>query len=309
MRRNAFLTLSVLACCGCGGSGAGGDWVAVSGGPTASTFLDVWAFSPGDVWFVDGGPDVHRYDGASFSTLATPAGGLSCIFALSASDIWLCAGDQALHYDGSAFTAVDVLGPTGLDGLTDIWASSPSDVWMVGDDAIIAHYDGAAWSRAIAGSPFKASIWGSGPTDIYALDTFDLVHYDGTEWSEVSFAGPGGEGQVWGTSAGDVWLMTGSSTLGHYDGATWTEVETGDLIGDLTAVWGPAPDDLWAAGTAGAIAHFNGTSWTQVAHQPIGAPDLRQFVAVHGTSTTDVWAVGYQLGEGGSTGILYHHAP
>lgn len=59
----------------------------------------------------------------------------------------------------------------------------------------------------------------------------------------------------------------------------------------------------------GLIAHYDGHSWQGVTHQPIGAPYLRKFVAVHGTSSGDVWAVGQQLGQGGSTALIYHHAP
>ena len=40
-----------------------------------------------------------------------------------------------------------------------------------------------------------------------------------------------------------------------------------------------------------------------------GAPYLRLFLAVHGTSSTDVWAVGQQLGVRGSTGLIYHYQP
>jgi hypothetical protein len=47
----------------------------------------------------------------------------------------------------------------------------------------------------------------------------------------------------------------------------------------------------------------------EVAHQRIGAPYLRLFLAVHGTSSTDVWAVGQQLGEGGSRALIYHYQP
>jgi hypothetical protein len=104
--------------------------------------------------------------------------------------------------------------------------------------------------------------------------------------------------------------MPDSDTLAHYDGGAWTMVELDrDFVGDLGAVWGPAADDLWAVGSAGAIAHFDGDAWHQVAHQRIGAPYLRQFVAVHGSSSTDVWAVGHQLGEGGGAGIVYHYEP
>jgi hypothetical protein len=64
-----------------------------------------------------------------------------------------------------------------------------------------------------------------------------------------------------------------------------------------------------AAGSAGSIAHYDGASWTEVTHQTIGAPYLREFVAVHGSAADDVWAVGRQLGEGGSTPIIWHYAP
>ncbi len=86
-------------------------------------------------------------------------------------------------------------------------------------------------------------------------------------------------------------------------------VERGPGVGLARVVWDPSPDDLWAVGSAGAIAHYDGKSWRQVAHQQIGAPYLRLFLAVHGTSSTDVWAVGQQLGDGGSTGLIYHYQP
>jgi hypothetical protein len=311
--RIGWLLACITCLAACGGNGNEGDaggWSPAPGAPALTAVIDLWAFSTTDVWFLDGGPKVHRFDGANWSVIETPStGGLSCIFALSASDVFLCAGAQVLHYDGAAFTASEVTAATGLDGLTDVWAASRSDVWVVGDDAIIGHYDGTTWTRTIAGSPFKTSIWGSGPTDIYALDTFDLTHFDGSTWSEVALdAGAAGGAQVWGTNASDVWVMTDSSDLSHFDGVSWQTVET-DLVGDLAAVWGPASDDLWAVGSAGSIAHYDGTAWREVTHQQIGAPYLRRFVAVHGTSPTDVWAVGQQLGESGSTGLVYHRGP
>jgi len=313
MRIGWLLACTVcLAACGSDDEGEGDTrgWGPAPGAPALMAVIDVWAFSTTDVWILDGGPSVHRFDGSSWSTIETPStGGLSCIFALSASDVFLCAGAQVIHYDGAAFTALgtDVTAATGLDGLTDVWAASRSDVWVVGDDAIIGHYDGTAWRRTLAGSPFKTSIWGSGPSDIYALDTFDLVHFDGSTWNEVRLDGGGGGGQVWGTSASDVWVMTDSSDLSHFDGASWQTVET-DLFGDLATVWGPASNDLWAAGSAGSIAHYDGTVWREVTHQQLGAPYLRRFVAVHGTSSTDVWAVGQELGQGGSKALIYHRA-
>jgi len=312
MRQAWLLAASVGALAACGGDDDAptGGFEAVSDAPSLLAVIDVWAFSSTDVWFLDGSATVQRYDGASWSTLETPStGGLGCIFALSPSDVWLCAGTEVLHWDGSAFTATDVTTGTGLDGLTAVWASSPTDLWAVGDDAIVAHGDGATWSGTIAGSPFNSSIWGSGPTDLYALGTFDLIHYDGSGWSEVTLDGGAGDGQVWGTGPSDVWVMTDSYQLSHFDGGGWQTIETDDFVGDLSAVWGNSADDLWAAGGAGSIAHYDGESWDEVAHQKIGAPYLRQFVAVHGTASGDVWVVGQELGEGGSTGLIWHRSP
>ena len=68
---------------------------------------------------------------------------------------------------------------------------------------------------------------------------------------------------------------------------------------DGTALFNPA------AGSAGAIAHHDGSSWKEVDHQEIGAPYLRQFLAVHGSSADEVWIVGRQLGERGSSALIY----
>ena len=306
MRIGWIALVFAIAC----GNGAGRDWKPADGAPNLLAAVDVWAFSPTDVWVIDGSSTIQRYDGDRWTTLDSGSNaGLLCIFALSPTEVWLCAGDDLLFYDGSTFGLIEMSSPTGLSGVTDVWASSPNDVWAVGDDAIVAHYDGTAWERTIAGSPFKSSIWGSGPNDVYALSTFDLVHYDGSSWTEIDLDAAGGDGQVWGTSTNDVWVMTDSPEISHFDGVRWETIDTSDFVGDLAAVWGPSRNDLWAAGSAGAIAHFDGDSWSQVAHQQIGAPYLRLFLAVHGTSSTDVWAVGQQLGEGGSTGVVYHYRP
>jgi hypothetical protein len=305
LRAALLCTATCVAACGGGDSLGGFSPVTDVPGLTGATH--VWAFSPTNVWVLDGSANVHRFDGKTWSTLATPStGGLGCIYALSATQVWLCAGTQVLAYDGTTFTASDVTTPTGLDSLTSLWASSPTDLWVTGSQAIVARSNGSTWSRMLVGGPNKSSVWGSSPTDVYALGTFDLFHYDGSAWSAVTLdGGGGGDGQVWGTGAKDVWVMPGSSSIAHFDGASWKSTQL-NLIGELSAVWGPAPNDVWAVGTAGAIVHYDGSSWSQVGHQPIGAPYLRQLLDVHGSSASDIWIVGNQLGSGGSTGLIYH---
>lgn len=306
MRRLSISLALLLAACG----GSSSPWGGAPDMPALTSPLDVWAFSDTDVWVVDGSPMVHRFDGTTWTALPTPAAGLTCIFAISASDVRLCAGTQLVTYDGATFTAEDLPGAVGPSSVTDLWASSPDDLYVVGElDGLIGHWDGASWTGIPVGSGMS-SIWGSGPGDVYAMGTFDLVHGSGEAWEAIELeAGGAGDGQVWGTSATDVWAMTGDDRVNHFDGSTWTSIELEGFVGDVAAVWGPSADDLWAVGSPGSIAHYDGDSWSEVTHQKIGAPYLRQFTAVHGSSSTNVWTVGHQLGEGGSTGLIWKYAP
>ncbi|MBT8494421.1 MAG: hypothetical protein KJO07_15300 [Deltaproteobacteria bacterium] len=294
---------------GCG-SDAGDDWSRVSSAPQTFGYLDVWAFADDDVWLIDGTATIQRYDGEGFSALEVPsAGGVACIYAVSDTEVYLCGGDDVLVYDGTNFTPMGVSEARGLDGISGVWASGPDDVWAIGSDAIVAHFDGTTWTGTIVGSPFPSSIWGTGAGEVYLVDTFELNQYDGSTWTEIDLDTGGGE-QVWGTGPDDVWVMTDSYELAHFDGTSWELVETGDdFVGDLAAVWGPEPDDLWAAGTAGSVARYNGSSWNEVRHQRIGAPYLQQLVAIHGSSATNIWAVGTQLGEGGGQGLIFRYQP
>ena len=306
--RWVFVLLLSLAGC----SDAVDDWnrkTPETSVTSLTSVSDVWAFSDADVWLLDGTSTVQRYDGTSFVPFETPStSGLGCIFALSASEVYLCAGSDVLHYDGASFTVMDA-SAVGMSGLSGLWASSASDIFVIGEDAVVGHFDGSTWSRTIAGSPFNSSIWGSGPSDVYVLGTFELAHYDGTGWTAIDLDCGAGDGQVWGTSADNVWVMTESYEVSHYNGTDWESISTDDFVGDLAVVWGPSADDVWAAGGAGSIAHYNGTKWTEVTHQKIGAPYLRQFLAIHGSSPTNIWAVGHQLGEGGATPLIFHYEP
>ena len=60
--RTFWIGLVLLTACG---GGAADDWNPVSGAPDLRSVIDVWAFSPTDVWFIDGSATVQRYDGGS----------------------------------------------------------------------------------------------------------------------------------------------------------------------------------------------------------------------------------------------------
>lgn len=55
----------------------------------------------------------------------------------------------------------------------------------------------------------------------------------------------------------------------------------------LRAAWAAGPDDVFVGGESGVVLRWNGTRWTS-----LNPPTQKTIFALHGTSSTDVWAVG-----------------
>lgn len=56
---------------------------------------------------------------------------------------------------------------------------------------------------------------------------------------------------------------------------------------DLLAIWAASPDAVFAGGHGGTLLRWNGSAWTRMP-----TPSQKTIFALHGLSTTDVWAVG-----------------
>lgn len=142
--------------------------------------------------------------------------------------------------------------PAALHGgaLTGVAAASPSDIWAVGvkgDDTLIRHWDGSAWtlvpSPNVDGASNKlAAVAVVGPDDVWAVGqsrTADggqvlIEHWDEATWSIAEGINPGPENfltAVSGTGPNDVWAVGGfvkSEPSGglysmaiHWDGHRW----------------------------------------------------------------------------------------
>jgi len=77
----------------------------------------------------------------------------------------------------------------------------------------------------------------------------------------------------------------------------------------FTDIWGTAADDLWVVGMSGRPLHYDGFAFSEVPliDDNAGTPMeilTPNFMGVHGTSTTDVWAVSHgQSGRGMRRGL------
>jgi hypothetical protein len=141
-----------------------------------------------------------------------------------------------------------------------LWGSGPTDLFAVGPGGIVAHWEGATWSDMSSGTINTLSgVWGSGPSDVFAVGDNTIIHWDGSKWS-------------------------GGETLYN-----WA----------LTAVWGFAPDDAYAVGFRGetngvpdersVIMHWDGKAWSETMFP---GTDLG---AIWGSRPDDIWVAGTSL--------------
>lgn len=132
--------------------------------------------------------------------------------------------------------------------------------------------DGWCWLLpAPQGNPLRA-VWGSGPSDIYAVgDAYTITHFDGSEWQVIASGLPAGERwldyhAVWGFSPSDVFVAGDGGAIMHFDGQAWRS-HSGAWMQEASppaihALWGESRSALYAVGEGGTILRFDGARWT-----------------------------------------------
>jgi hypothetical protein len=95
---------------------------------------------------------------------------------------------------------------------------------------------------SVPGTSF-ASIWGSGPSDVWAVATSGTVeHFDGQVWKPVFVPVATAWSDVFGTSANNVWFVGRGALAMHWDGHVFDTVDLGlgmfDVI-DVVALGRP----------------------------------------------------------------------
>jgi hypothetical protein len=259
---------------------------------------------------------VMHFDGASWSQVYQRADlQLNGVWVAPRSEVFAAGqsfdqGATLLHFDGSKWTETTV--PQLLQGDESviipraIWGSSPSDVFAVGAaagstvQAVILHYDGAAWSRMTVPAPEDIrleGISGNSPRNVYAVGWSGdgastirhVFHFDGISWTSVyqAASNPGNNilQAVWSSSDGKVIAVATADAL-HYDGSSWSTKPLPSTTSTLHGVWGASATDVYGVGD-GVIYQYDGTAWTDT-----GVPRVARSLAVWGSSAADVYAVG-----------------
>ncbi|MCX5990868.1 MAG: PKD domain-containing protein [Chloroflexi bacterium] len=176
--------------------------------------------------------------------------------------------------------------------LNAVWGSSASDVYAVGNGGTILHYNGTSWSAQVSGTTNDLlGVWG------YRYSLIPMITVE----------------EVYAVGSNGTVLVSRSS-----NGFRWTAQSGTDVGTDLRAVWGiltlvPWPTkhysvDVYAVGLQRnvdgpwyyTILHSNGSSWS--AQNPPGSQlqgrNLDEGLwGVWGSSTNDIYAVGYEHGQ------------
>lgn len=111
--------------------------------------------------------------------------------AATPSDAASDASDAATDPDAAPTGCVGEWCVVPLDGLSNvavnaIWGSGPTDVWAVGTRGFAAHFDGTKWEVRRPNTLLALfAVWGSGPTDVWAVNAGNTVfHWNGSAWEE-----------------------------------------------------------------------------------------------------------------------------
>ncbi len=201
----------------------------------------------------------------------------------------------------------------------------PNAAWAVGSagpSALIMRWNGTQWSLVQGPSagfnPRLNGVVALSASDVWAvgytgggLGAITLtMHWTGSTWSVVPSPNPGPAFNylrgVGAAASNDVWAVGDSNEGGEgkmlilrWNGTAWVQVpgeHTGPsgLAFTLSAVSALGGTDAWSVGTnSHALAeHWNGAQWSIVSAPNAGVGD-NMLNAVSGSSSSDVWEVGY----------------
>jgi hypothetical protein len=128
------------------------------------------------------GNKLARWDGTAYTEYDPGTDKpLLAVSALSAVDVWVSAeGGDVSHWNGTNWTASNV-GATVV--LSSLYAASATSVWAGGEAGSIFEYDGAKWVDRSVKMGALAGLWGTSPTDVWAVG--DKAYHYTKDWEAV----------------------------------------------------------------------------------------------------------------------------
>jgi hypothetical protein len=157
-----------------------------------------------------------------------------------------------LKWNGTAWGPADVRNLSTNKTLRAVWGTGPTDLWAVGDQAW--HYDGSGWTSRRSGT--YVALWGAGPGDLWlASDQRDLVRWNGSTFTVLNVRPGANVRSLWGTGPADMWMVGDNGGIWHWNGVSLSTLASGADY-SLAAVWGANASTLWAFGPFGTVLRY-----------------------------------------------------
>jgi hypothetical protein len=158
----------------------GTRWTTFSFPPDPNNpITDAWTSAGDDVWVVDRGGRVRRWNGTTFPVFRNGTVAVRGIWGAGPNDVWT-VGATASHWDGQTWTSMALMPTTSVSDTTiyAIGGAATNDVWAVIPGGYAFHWDGGSWREfdaAVSGIFGSVSvtpdhgvfIGGNGPAILY----------------------------------------------------------------------------------------------------------------------------------------------
>lgn len=167
----------------------------------------------------------------------------------------------------------------------------------------ICSTDRWCWERPLPSGRPMTGLWGSGPSDMWAISTLGaLFHFDGQLWTYVDTGISSDLRSIHGIGPNDIWVVGDDSTILHYDGTSWQRIaDPANRRLRLYSVWTSGPGDVWIFGCETATEytfsgtfyalHGTGSNWTTYAQADLQLTTRGFPTKIWGTGNT-VYALG-----------------
>ena len=185
----------------------------------------VWG-SGGSVWFAGDATILHCTPaGACVNDAVAGSGALYSVWGTSATNAFAVGvNGRIVRYDGKSWTAM--ASPTGAR-LSRIWGSGPNDVWAIGDTVAVHYDGSAwkLMTQSVYGSQFgqyqlnpggsfQMALWGTSAREVYAATFFGrILRGETSNWGDMSGPFLTGIGRVVGIGG-----VTGGCAIAVTDG-------------------------------------------------------------------------------------------
>ncbi|HEY7371751.1 MAG TPA: hypothetical protein VIF57_06200 [Polyangia bacterium] len=271
------------------GSGGGGSGGANSDGSSPDR--------PPDAPVPDASGDVS-HDGARSTpkltwTLMVSGWDADFISGAANGEIWSASKPSSVLQVGADGTkSTSSLALLNSAYVTGLWVAGPGNAYASAYANVVLHWDGSgSWKRDVmnSGTIFN-SVWGAGPSDVYAVTDLGVYHSTGDDkWVLQPITQPTLSGLGWltGTGPTDLWLAGDHGEMFRSTGdGTWRqEIATGVYY--VNQLWAASPSEAYFV-TYGSVMHRAPSTGRWAAETtPLASSDL--MYGVWGSGPNDVY--------------------